>query len=79
MRTIRISRPAWIDDATCRGGDPAVIAVFFARRTEAAKRICADCPSRRPCAEYAIAHPELEGVWGGLTDNDRDHIRRRTR
>jgi WhiB family redox-sensing transcriptional regulator len=35
-----------------------------------AKKGCAACPIIEQCAEYAIDW-ELEGVWGGLTANDR--------
>lgn len=33
-------------------------------RIRAAVRICAVCPIRRQCSEYA-AHHNLQGVWGG--------------
>lgn len=79
MRTIRISRPEWIDHAVCRGGDPAVMRLFFpglGKSAEPAKRLCAGCPSIEPCRTYALEHPELSGVWGGLTDTERDRRRR---
>ena len=39
---------------------------------------CDGCPFKAPCAEYAIAH-EPEGLWGGLTPNQRADIRRKRR
>ncbi len=41
------------------------------RRERVAKAICAACPVREPCAVYALAHRELHGVWGGLSEADR--------
>ncbi len=43
--------------------------------TEAAKNLCAACPFTAPCAEWAIRR-ERWGVWGGLTEDERQTIRR---
>lgn len=34
-----------------------------------ARRICADCPVRAECLEYALEFPaaDMHGVWAGLT------------
>ncbi|MFI6530482.1 WhiB family transcriptional regulator [Streptomyces uncialis] len=39
-----------------------------------AKAVCDACPIRRACAEYALAHDEPHGVWGGLTVRERRRI-----
>ena len=39
-----------------------------------AKSLCAECPVKRACAEYAIKH-ESEGFWGGLTARERKSLR----
>jgi hypothetical protein len=54
--------------------------LFFRSRVEDARRICAGCPVRirEACAEHAIVHSE-EGVWGGLTDEERVQERKRRR
>lgn len=69
---------SWHRQALCGGVDTAV---FFPadeewspvrdRRERVAKAICAACPVRQPCAVYALAHRELHGVWGGLSEADR--------
>jgi WhiB family redox-sensing transcriptional regulator len=42
-----------------------------------ARRICAQCPVRRECLDYAVTQPEvLKGVWGGLTEHERRQSRR---
>jgi WhiB family redox-sensing transcriptional regulator len=68
----------------CRGEDPAI---FFhpegergpAResRERAAKAICGGCPVRQECASHALAVREPYGVWGGLSEDDREAIYRR--
>lgn len=45
-------------------------------REAAAKRICHSCPVLRPCRAWALRH-EKWGVWGGLTENERQQIRER--
>ena len=41
-----------------------------------AKRLCATCPHQDECAEWAIAHPNECGIWGGLDEAQRGTIRR---
>ena len=36
-----------------------------------AKQICAGCPVRLDCLQYALAKPEDHGVWGGLNEMER--------
>ncbi|MHA6631886.1 WhiB family transcriptional regulator [Pseudonocardia sichuanensis] len=75
----------WRDRAACRGTDPEV---FFpaaqagpalAEQVGRAKAVCARCPVRPQCLEFALrALPE--GVAGGLTpDERRAHARRARR
>lgn len=42
----------------------------------AAKKICFGCDYRQRCLEYALRHKNLEGIWGGTTEYQRDKIRR---
>lgn len=37
-----------------------------------AKAICARCPERAACLDYALQHPQL-GIWGGLNEKEREH------
>jgi WhiB family redox-sensing transcriptional regulator len=42
--------------------------------------VCAACPVRVECLEYALALPEPHGIWGGLTASGRRmEVRRRAR
>jgi Transcription factor WhiB len=52
--------------------------VFFPGRgepAEPARQICAGCPVRQPCLDYALGHGITHGIWGGLTERDRRPLR----
>jgi WhiB family redox-sensing transcriptional regulator len=71
----------WQMRGTCRGMDSAL---FFhpenergaarAGREERAKEICSGCPVLVQCRAHALAVHEPYGVWGGLTESERDEI-----
>lgn len=46
---------------------------------EIARRICADCPMKDQCLEYALANRIDHGVWGGCSERERRRILRRRR
>jgi WhiB family transcriptional regulator, redox-sensing transcriptional regulator len=74
---------SWEARAACRG---EVAALFFGpegeRRPErelrekAAKAVCAACPVRRQCLECALSADIRDGIWGGLTEDERRRERR---
>ncbi|MCB1267759.1 MAG: WhiB family transcriptional regulator [Acidimicrobiia bacterium] len=41
---------------------------------EVAKRICADCPMRVRCLDYALDNRIDHGVWGGTSERERRRI-----
>lgn len=41
------------------------------RREDRAKDICRTCPVILKCRAHALSQPELEGVWGGLGEDER--------
>ncbi|KMV14863.1 hypothetical protein ACT17_28335 [Mycolicibacterium conceptionense] len=71
----------WRLRARCRGMNPAV---FFhpdgergharARRAEYAKAICAECPVVQTCRAYSLERNERFGVWGGVSEEERDAL-----
>lgn len=75
----------WRRLAACRGEDSTYYFApsYFEKRGEklareaVAKRICAACPVRRPCLEYALQTREAHGVWGGLNETERRAILKR--
>jgi WhiB family redox-sensing transcriptional regulator len=66
---------------TCRGADSEL---FFHpegergprrdNREQAAKAICAVCPVLQQCRTAALAAREPYGVWGGLSEHEREAI-----
>lgn len=40
------------------------------------KALCATCPVQMVCLEYALESAEEDGIWGGLTRNERKSIKR---
>jgi WhiB family redox-sensing transcriptional regulator len=38
---------------------------------ELAQLVCAGCPLRIGCLEYALENREADGIWGGLTPEER--------
>jgi WhiB family redox-sensing transcriptional regulator len=71
----------WQLKGACRGEDPEI---FFhpegergpsrENRIALAKSICATCPVLRQCAEHALAVREPYGVWGAMSEDDREAI-----
>lgn len=71
----------WQYQGRCREADPSL---FFhpegerggtrRRRDESAKAICATCPVIEQCREHALAVREPYGVWGGLSEDERQAI-----
>jgi WhiB family redox-sensing transcriptional regulator len=52
--------------------------LFFPERgasTKEAKAVCAACTVRETCLEYALAHGEKHGIWGGKSERERRRIR----
>ena len=43
-------------------------------RESRAKSICAMCPVRRPCLDYAVRIREPHGIWGGLNETERKQL-----
>jgi WhiB family redox-sensing transcriptional regulator len=69
----------WQWRAACRGEDANL---FFPPnhvedrderqgRERQAKAICAACPVRMECLEYAVRIREPHGIWGGLNELER--------
>lgn len=45
-------------------------------KVSVARKICSDCPVRLLCLDYALQAGEDQGIWGGLTANERRTIQR---
>jgi WhiB family redox-sensing transcriptional regulator len=81
LRTQR-AEELWQDRAACKGPQAEV---FFPPshlerkeerelRERRAKAICASCPVKRPCLDYALRIREPHGIWGGLNELERKQL-----
>ena len=69
----------WRHDAACLDEDPEL---FFpigkggpaAAQIIKAKAVCAGCPVLEKCRAHGLSVREPYGVWGGLTEEDREEI-----
>jgi WhiB family transcriptional regulator, redox-sensing transcriptional regulator len=67
----------WKTDALC--GDLQSDMFFPEDPAQAAPaiQICAGCPVRLQCRDYALRHSIVWGIWGGMTGEDRERLIRR--
>ena len=69
----------WMDRGSCRNFPPAVFFPQDGAGVERARAICAHCPVKSDCLEYALAHHIDHGVWGGCSERERRRIAKRRR
>lgn len=80
---------AWRYEAKCAGTDTDI---FYPPRdrklykpiADQAKAICwgtgeddVECPVRSECLWYAIEMDDTHGIWGGLSNRERSHLKRK--
>lgn len=68
----------WKRMANCLG----TVGVHFSEDDEGvveAQAICAECPVKVDCLEYALKNRINHGVWGGASEKDRRRILRQRR
>ena len=66
----------WQDKALCAQTDPEAFFPEKGGSTREAKKICLGCEVRHECLEYALAHDERFGIWGGLSERERRRLKR---
>jgi len=66
----------WQERALCAQTDPEAFFPEKGGSTREAKRICMGCEVRDECLDYALAHDERFGIWGGLSERERRRIKR---
>lgn len=57
--------------ALCAGHPRPELWFSYSALQRRAAAICRQCPLQARCLEYAVARPEVHGVWGGLTAEER--------
>ncbi|MFD7667788.1 WhiB family transcriptional regulator [Streptomyces sp. NPDC059788] len=72
----------WRDHAVCRETDPELFFPTDKRgrallQIEQAKTVCNGCPVRERCLQWALETGQEDGIWGGLSEDERRAMRRR--
>lgn len=61
----QVGSDLWFPDKGCEGGN-----------IREAIKTCNRCPVQAECLQYALEHGERYGIWGGITERQRRHLRR---
>ena len=74
----------WRTESACRDIDtnlffPIGVTGPAVPQIAAAKSICAQCPVKTECLEFAVTTNQEFGIWGGLTEDERRVVRRQWR
>lgn len=67
---------SWVDEALCAQTDPDLFFPEKGGSTREAKKVCLGCPARQRCLDWALAHEERFGIWGGKSERERRRIAR---
>jgi len=73
---VEVDGLAWRADALCAQTDPDAFFPDKGGSTRAAKQICGECDVRAQCLEWALAHDERFGIWGGASERERRKMRK---
>ena len=68
---------AWMLSGKCRELEPNEFFPSDGTGVTKARSICADCPVKAPCLEYALRNRIDHGVWGGASERERRRILKR--
>ncbi|MDN3297566.1 WhiB family transcriptional regulator [Streptomyces ficellus] len=73
----------WRLRALCRDEDPDLFFPIGSTgpallQVEEAKSVCRRCPVREACLEWALESGQEAGVWGGMSEDERRALKRRT-
>lgn len=66
---------SWTRRGACRTTPPWVFFPAQGDSLDTAKGVCSRCPVRQECADYAVPHADLRGIWGGLSEAERRRLR----
>ena len=70
---------SWMMEGKCREHPANTFFPSDGVGVAVARRICATCPVKEPCLEYALDNHIEHGVWGGTSERGRRLIVRQRR
>jgi len=73
------SRAEWWSRAACSASDPDLFFPISSSgpalgQVTRAKAICARCQVRQACLGYALEAGPIHGIWGGMTEEERQRL-----
>lgn len=74
-----VTNPDWFSKGICRGEDPEVFFPPPSQRADKAREICERCPVMRDCGDWATENGIADGIWGGMTHEERRYVRKTVR
>jgi WhiB family transcriptional regulator, redox-sensing transcriptional regulator len=66
LRELDKSEVAWQLEALCAQTDPEAFFPDLYSQSKFARELCAQCPVRKECYDYAVNNDIEYGVWGGV-------------
>ena len=66
----------WAHAAKCLHAEPDTFFPEKGGSTREAQKVCLGCDVRGDCREYALAHDERFGIWGGLSERERRRLKK---
>jgi WhiB family redox-sensing transcriptional regulator len=78
------NRAGWWSLAACLTADPELFFPISSsgpalRQVARAKAICTRCEIQQACLGYALDAGPIQGVWGGMTEEERRPLKQRER
>lgn len=77
MTTDTEANTQWMADGLCADRPPSLFFPSDGVGVDVARKVCADCPVKAQCLEYAIENRIDHGVWGGTSERERRRIHKR--
>lgn len=72
---LALDLPGYFGEGACIGANPRLFDGESLNDVLCAKKICASCPIREMCLDWALL-TQSAGVWGGLTPSERIKVRK---
>src|ERR1700734_2718220 len=76
FESAEVETDQWQDRALCAQTDPEAFFPEKGGSTREAKKVCLGCEVRHACLDYALAHDERFGIWGGVSERERRRLKR---
>ena len=68
--------PNWMAKGNCVDKPPSLFFPSDGVGVDVARKVCADCPVKATCLEYALDNRIDHGVWGGTSERERRRLLR---